>query len=157
MSAYNRGELSIEAYLVRVLAALCRQNGGEVRIKGELIDTIGEATTLTKYWDSTKQELVLQATLGMFGEVFRVVPEKQAARPMPTTAVDPLASVFRDAPPERATPAPEFLPKNNTLDDERVAEIERTRRVRQAAAVIRDELARNNRERQRQENERIPL
>src|ERR1035437_3232817 len=80
MSAYNRGELSLEAYLVRILAAMCRQSGGEIRIKGELVDAINEPTTLLKDWDSRTQELVLRTHLGTFGEVFRVTPEKPPTR-----------------------------------------------------------------------------
>ena len=149
MSAYSRGELSIEAYLVRLLAALCRQNNGEVRIKGELIDTIGEPTTLVKSWDTGAQELVLRVGVGSFVEVFRVNPEKQAQResvaaPRQAPAVrDPLARIFKDETPKPVNgETAEFLPKGSTLDDERLVGLERQRAVTRAAALIKDELRR---------------
>ena len=146
MGAYNRGELSVDAYLVRILAALARQNGGELRVKGELIDMIGESTTLTKYWDSAKQELVISASLGMFTEVFRVIPEKQTppaqVRPQ---VVDPVTRPQQ--PPVQQEE--EFLPKGTTLDDPRLAEMERARNIRAAATLLRTELERNKRARER--------
>jgi hypothetical protein len=144
VSAYNRAELSVEAYLVRILAALCRQNGGEVRVKGELIDLIGESTCLVKAWDATKQELVISASMGMFTEVFRVIPERQVPRAVTPSAevVDTAARIFTPQPKTNGPTADEFLPKGSTLDDERLAELERRRRVASAAALIRDELRR---------------
>jgi hypothetical protein len=78
--AYQKGELSLDAYLVRLLAALCRQAGGELRVKGELVDAVGEATALLKAWDSKTQEVVLTVSMGTYGEVFRVVPERQPTK-----------------------------------------------------------------------------
>lgn len=80
MPAYQKGELSLDAYLVRLLAALCRQAGGELRVKGELVDAVGEATALLKAWDSKTQEVVLTVSMGTYGEVFRVVPERQPTK-----------------------------------------------------------------------------
>jgi hypothetical protein len=143
MSAYNRGELSIEAYLVRILAALCRQNSGELRVKGELIDTIGEATTLLKSWDSAKQELVLTVAMGSFGEVYRVVPERQAQkeviapRPAPSNGqtVDPLDKLFN---PETR----EFARKGSTLEDnEKLTDLENKLKRRRVARMVAEELA----------------
>ena len=79
MSAYDRGNLSPEAYLVRILAGIVRQSGGELRVKGEQVDTIGEPTVLIKEWDPIKQELVLRAGMFKFTEVFRVNPERHIA------------------------------------------------------------------------------
>lgn len=134
MSAYDRGNLSPEAYLVRILAGIVRQNGGEVRIKGENIDHIGEATFIIKEWDATKQELVLRAGMHDFSEVFRVNPEMQRAQMPQRQPVDPLTRL----------PAEEFLPKRSTLDDDRVAALQRQKEVAQSMAVLRDELARRN-------------
>lgn len=136
MSAYNRGELSLEAYLVRILAALCRQNGGELRIKGELVDAINEPTTLLKDWDTRTQELVLRTHMGSFGEVFRVVPEKQPTREV--IAADPLR---KD--PEQPTL---FPAKGSTLDDEKLQKLERELTKKRVAAMISEDL----RKRQRQ-------
>jgi hypothetical protein len=131
LSAYNRGELSLEAYLVRILAALCRQNGGELRIKGELVDAINEPTTLLKDWDSSKQELVLRTHLGTFGEVFRVIPEKQPTKEV--IAADPIR---KEKPEEPML----FNQKTSTLDDGKLAEIEKTLTKRRIASMLKDEL-----------------
>ncbi len=136
MSAYNRGELSLEAYLVRILAALCRQNGGELRIKGELVDAINEPTTLLKDWDSRTQELVLRTHMGSFGEVFRVVPEKQPTKEV--IAADPL---------KKETEQPTlFGAKASTLDDEKLQRLERDLTKRRVARMVAEDL----RARQRQ-------
>jgi hypothetical protein len=136
LSAYNRGELSLEAYLVRILAALCRQNGGELRIKGELVDAINEPTTLLKDWDTHTQELVLRTHMGSFGEVFRVVPEKQPTKEV--IAADPI---------KREMEQPTLFPaKGSTLDDEKLQKLERELTKRRVASMISEDL----RKRQRQ-------
>jgi len=137
MSAYNRDGLSLEAYLVRILAALCRQAGGEIRIKGELIDVISEPTTLLKDWDSSKQELVLRTHMGQFGEVFRVVPEKQPTKEV--IAADPIKKL----PIEEA---PLFKPSGSSLDDAKLADLEKTLSKRRIARMMREELAANRRQ-----------
>ena len=131
MSAYNRGELSLEAYLVRILAALCRQNGGELRIKGELVDAINEPTTLLKDWDTRTQELVLRTHMGTFGEVFRVVPEKQPTKEV--IAADPLK-------PEQQRDL--FPSKGSTLDDEKLKKLETELTKRRVASMIAEDLKR---------------
>jgi hypothetical protein len=123
---------------------MCRQNGGELRVKGELIDMIGEGTVLIKAWDSQKQELVITASMGMFSEVFRVIPERQTPKPQQPQVVDP---VTRPAQPPANEE--EFLPKGTTLDDPRLAEMERARNIRAAATLLRSELERNKRTRER--------
>lgn len=142
MSAYQRGELSVDAYLVRILAALCRQNGGELRVKGELVDTVGDATALLKSWDSAKQELVLTVNMGSFGEVYRVVPERQTPKQaVPITApsngqtFDPLDKLF--------TPEPRKEPPRvaSTLDDtERLSKLESALQKRRIARLFEEEL-----------------
>jgi hypothetical protein len=131
LSAYNRGELSLEAYLVRILAALCRQNGGELRIKGELVDAINEPTTLLKDWDSSKQELVLRTHLGTFGEVFRVIPEKQPTKEV--IAADPIRKQQEEI---------TFVPpsKGTTLDDQKLTTMEKTLKKREIARLLKDEM-----------------
>lgn len=133
MPAYARGELSLEAYLCRVLAALCRQSGGEIRIKGELVDTAGESTTLLKEWDATKQELVIRTHTGMFGEVFRVVPEKQPTKEV--IAADPIRKAAQETPLDIP-----FRPSGSTMDDAKLTELERTLTKRRVASMISDEL-----------------
>lgn len=138
MPAYLRGELSLEAYLVRILSALCRANGGELRIKGELVDSINEPTTLLKDWDSSKQELVLRTHMGSFGEVFKVIPEKQ-----PTKEV--IAAVPKQTQEERPLDLP-FRPKGSTLDDGKLADMEKTLQKRRIASMLSDELERRRRQ-----------
>ena len=132
MSAYNRDGLSLEAYLVRILAALCRQAGGELRIKGELIDVIDQPTTLLKDWDGRTQELVLRTHMGTFGEVFRVIPEKQPTKEV--IAADPL----KKQPIEEA---PLFKPVGSTLDDTTLETLEKTLSKRRIARMMREEIA----------------
>lgn len=149
MPAYSRGDLSVEGYLLRILAALCKQSGGELRISGEEVDRVGEPTTLTKEWDSEKQQIVLRVESVSFREVFRLTPEKQTPKPtvdQPARIVDPF---FSPPPTRRANgeTVEEFLPKGSTLDDPRLSELERKRRVAQAVALVKDELRRRKQER----------
>jgi hypothetical protein len=140
VSAYNRGDLSVEAYLVRLLAALCRQAGGELRVRGELVDAVGEATALLKSWDPKTQEVVLTTTLGSYGEVFRVVPEKQATAPQRIALSVPL-------PPDADSPAPPPPRSSASLLDEseRLAALEIKLKKRRVASMLADELARRRR------------
>ena len=150
MPAYTRGDLSVDAYLVRILAALCRANGGEIRVKGEIVDMVGEPTALLKEWDTKTQELVLRTGVGSFTEVFRVIPEVRPARevlaiPRPVrepppppivgrpTIDDPLEKLFKDG-------NGDFTRSNTILDDDRVTKLEKERKVKLAAAAIKDYL-----------------
>ncbi len=133
MSAYNRDGLSLDAYLVRIIAALCKANGGELRVRGELVDAVGESTVLLKAWDSTKQELVLTVTMGTFGEVFKVVPERQTG-PTPVRVVDPLDKIFHDKPNGETS-----TPKTSTIDNPNLGRLEREQRLRRAAAWVKEE------------------
>ena len=119
-------------------------------MNGAEVDRVGEPTALSKEWDAERQQVVIRVESVSFREVFKLTPEKQTPRVPLTQPADPMNSIFRDAPPP-ARPtngAEEFLPKTNILDDERNVELERARKVRHAAAIIRAELARNKRERQ---------
>ena len=136
MPAYNRGEASLESYLVKIIAALCRERGGEIRVKGELIDVIDQPVTLLKSWDTSTQELVLRTTMGSFTEVYRVIPEKQPTKEV--IAADPL---------KKETEQPTLFPqKGSTLDDEKLQKLERELRKRRVASMISEDL----RKRQRQ-------
>jgi len=134
MPAYNRGDEKVDAYLVRILAAIVREHGGELRVKGHLIDEVNEATTLIKEWDKEKNELVLRSGMHSFTEVFRVVPTRPEARETVTQTHDPLIpGIPKHENPTRST---------STVDNPRLAELERKRAVAQAAATIRQELDR---------------
>ena len=148
MSAYNRDGLSVEAYLVRIIAALCKQQGGELRVKGELVDAIGEATALMKSWDSAKQELVLTVSMGSFGEIFRVVPERQTGKqpvvPTEPRLVDPLEKLFNPAPVDVTKEQPR---KTSTLEDpERLRKLEVTLQKMSIARKFREEFDARRRE-----------
>ncbi len=152
MSAYSRDGLSVEAYLARLLTAIIRQAGGELRIKGEIVDMVGEPTAFIKEWDKEKQEVVLRCGVGSFVETFRVVPEKPAGAQVaipaqaPSAAaqiVDPLVNLFRDrsAPPDTQ---PEDKPRTtSTLDNEKLVNLENNLRKRRVARLMADEIAAN--------------
>lgn len=123
--------------MVRILAAFCRQNGGELRIKGELVDAINEPTTLLKDWDSRTQELVLRTHMGSFGEVFRVVPEKQPTKEV--IAADPLKRELEQQPNL-------FPAKGSTLDDEKLQKLERDLTKRRVASMIAEDLKQRRRQ-----------
>jgi hypothetical protein len=137
MPAYTRGEASLESYLVKIIAALCRQAGGEIRIRGDQIDVIDQPVTLLKDWDSKTQELVLRTHLGSFCEVFRAIPEKQPTKEV--IAADPIRRQQEEIPlvlPLRQV--------GSTLDDAKLTEMERKLTKRRVAALITDEMKRRN-------------
>lgn len=132
MSAYHRGNNSLEAYEVRILAALCRQNGGELRIKGELIDTTPGGVQVLKGWDTAKQELVLKVNMFDFPEIWVVPPVNQPMKEV--VAADPLKK-NGDGKQEEL-----FAKKGSTLDNEKLAAMEQTLQKRRIASMLRDEL-----------------
>lgn len=119
-----------------MLAAICRQMGGEIRIKGELIDTPGDSTALMKSWDATKQELVLSTSLGTFSEVYRVTPEKQNQQH------NVIRPIERE---EQRPPANGEAPRTGStlLDDEKLKDMERTLLKRKIGAMLTEEIRRN--------------
>jgi hypothetical protein len=137
MPAYSRGNASLESYLVKIIAALCRQAGGEIRIRGDMIDIIDQPVTLLKDWDSKTQELVLRTHLGSFGEVFRAIPEAQPTKEV--IAADPIRKQVPEEPNL-------FAPKGSTLDDQKLTELERKLTKRRVAALLSDELKNRNRQ-----------
>lgn len=132
MPAYSRGNASLESYLVKIIAALCRQAGGEIRIRGDLIDVIDQPVTLLKDWDSRSQELVLRTHLGSFGEVFKAIPEAQPTKEVITA--DPIR--------KQAEPEATVRPSGSTLDNEKLADMEKKLQKRRIAAMLSDELKR---------------
>jgi hypothetical protein len=132
MPAYSRGNASLESYLVKIIAALCRQAGGEIRIRGDLIDVIDQPVTLLKDWDSRSQELVLRTHLGSFGEVFKAIPEAQPTKEVITA--DPIR--------KQAEPEATVRPSGSTLDNDKLADMEKKLQKRRIAAMLSDELKR---------------
>jgi hypothetical protein len=140
MSAYSRGDASLENYLVKIIAALCKMNGGQLRLKGELVDMIDQSVMLMKHWDSLSQELVLTTNTGSFPEVFIARPEKQPAKEV--IAADPIR---RQAQEEIPLTLP-LRPRASTLDDERTALLEKKVDKVRLARKIREEIDAANRE-----------
>jgi hypothetical protein len=162
MPAHNRGELSLEGYLLRVLAALCRQSGGELRIAGAEVDRVGEATSLIKEWDADRQQVVLRVETIGFREVFRLTPEKQPPQVVmrPAQVVDPIARTATPAQTQPTAEAPigdDYLPKRSLLDeDERLIKLAKERKLAKGVAAIRAHLRQKEAERLK-EQERIDL
>lgn len=103
-----------------------------MRVKGELIDTPGDATALMKTWDQKTQELVLTVSMGSFSEVYRVVPERQnqGAFVFPKPQSQPQDA--EDTEPKRTG--------STILDDEKLSKLERLLTKRRVAAMMADEL-----------------
>jgi hypothetical protein len=137
MPAYSRGNASLESYLVKIIAALCKQNGGSIRVKGELVDVIDHPVTLLKEWDSSTQELVLRTHTGSFGEVFRAIPEAQPTKEV--IAADPIRKQVPEEPNL-------FAPKGSTLDDNKLTELERQLTKRRVASMISEDLKKRQRQ-----------
>lgn len=132
MSAYNPEGIGTEAYLTRIISAICKQSGGSIRIKGELVDAVGESTVFTTEWDSSKQELVLTAPVGTHVRVFRVIPENQKVKEV--VAADPLK--------KQAEQESTMRPVGSTLDDAKLEQMEKTLQKRRIASMLNDEFKR---------------
>ena len=135
MPAHSRGNLSLEAYLTRILAALAKRNGGELRIKGAEVDAVDNTTNLMKDWDPKRQEVVLRFSTP-FSEIYRVAPERPAQRETPV-----------HAPPIEQGELPLSIPRrSSTVDDnEKLARIVNNLNKRKIARMIVDEQAERRR------------
>lgn len=109
MPAHDRGNAKLEAYLVRILAAIVKNAGGELRVKASEVDVIDERTILVKDYDSDAQELVFRCG-SAFNEVYRVSPEAPLCQTMKSSLspVSGTASI-----PSR----PESSPSESTKED----------------------------------------
>jgi len=142
MPAYNRGDLAPAAYFERILSALVRKAGGEIRVPGELVDRINEATTVAFFWDRKKQEVVIRGAVEdeMLIDIFRVTPENAApARLPPPRIVDPLEkTLFRENARAAQPPPPESIDRNNNnpMDDEAVKRAENAKALRMAKMLV---------------------
>lgn len=128
MSAHDRSGASVESYLCRLVAALCKKNGGELRVRGADVDKITEPAVLIKDWDDEKQEVVIR--LGSaFNEVYRVNP----SQPKVATQWQPAEVPAQTT--ETAKPK-----KTSTLEDnEKLGELEaKMKRHRIARMVVED-------------------
>lgn len=86
MPAHDRGATRLDAYLIRILAAVVkRTKDGELRLPAEAIDGIDENCIVIKDFDSKTGDLVFR-TGSRFNEVYRVTPEVPAWQTKPTTS-----------------------------------------------------------------------
>lgn len=147
MPAHSRGSESVESYLTRVLAALCRQQNGEVRLKGALLDSVPGDEKITIDWDASAQELCIRVITG-FGEVYRIDGASWPTRTESQPAQPKVISI-----PAPTTPAPTQVNlqehqdrvRATTMDTERLAELENKMIRERLYARIRrdtDEMAR---------------
>jgi len=106
----DRGELSPQVYATLLLIAAVRLHGGELRIPTLLLEAVKGGESILHDFDFGTQELVLRC--GSVSANLLALPqeEKWATKPNPLPA-KPLPT-FSDRP-------------KSTLDDERVAELER--------------------------------
>lgn len=114
-------------------------NGGEIRIKGELVDVIDQSVTLMKFWDSSTQELVLTTHMGSFPEVFIARPEKQPTKEV--IAADPIRKQVQEEIPLTLP----LRPKASTLDDDKAVALEKKVDKIRLARKIREEMDAANR------------
>jgi len=123
MPAHSRGSESVESYLTRVLAALCRQSNGEVRLKGATLDSVPGDEKISVDWDSAQQELVIRA-ITPYGEVYYVngalAWKNPEAPPKPTVVTIPAP---QNPPPQNFQPHDDKV-RATTLDTERLVELE---------------------------------
>lgn len=77
MPSYSRGNQPPLEYYLRILLALVRKSGGELRIKCSDIDRVSEKTMLDTDYDAEANELVLRAR-SQFGETVIIQPEAHA-------------------------------------------------------------------------------
>jgi hypothetical protein len=74
MPSHTRGKQEPLAYYTRVLLALARREGGELRIKCSDIDSLNERAILYTDYDGVSGELVIRAGT-QFAEMVVVSPE----------------------------------------------------------------------------------
>jgi hypothetical protein len=112
----DRGDLSPQVYATLLLIAAVRLHGGELRLPAIMLEDVRGGMSILHDFDSTTQELVLRC--GSVSANLLALPqeEKWATKPNPLPA-KPLPT-FSDR--LNATSA-----SASTLDNERVAELER--------------------------------
>jgi hypothetical protein len=141
ISAYSRGDLAPAAYFERILSALVRKAGGEIRVPGELVDRINEATTVAFFWDRKKQEVVIRGAVEdeLLIDIFRVTPENAQPKLPAPRLVDPLEkTLFRENVRSAQPPPPQYIDRNNNnpMDDEAVKRAENAKALRMAKMLV---------------------
>lgn len=150
MAGHTRGDLTPASYFERYIACLVRKSdSGELRVSGAEFDKLtNEATTLTFYWDSAAQEIVVRGARAeeLVIDTFRVNPENSAQRTQPQSRiVDPLdKTLFRASQQQQPNPPLEFTRSNlRPIDDAAAKEAEDERVLARAKQLVREMIRRN--------------
>ena len=151
MAGHTRGDLTPASYFERYIACLVRKSGdGELRVSGAEFDKLtNEATTLTFYWDSAAQEIVVRGARAeeLVIDTFRVNPENSAQRTQPQSRiVDPLdKTLFRvNQQQHPSNPPLEFTRSSlRPIDDAAAKEAEDERVLARAKQLVREMIKRN--------------
>jgi hypothetical protein len=158
MPAHDRGSTKLDAYLVRILAAVVRRaKEGELRVKVEDVDAIDEGCILVKDFDSTTGELIFR-TGSRYNEVYKVLPEVpcqtktttilgSSPSPPATPMASPSPSESAGDPEEQIRRSRERLASTLKTNEE-LAQMEKQYLQRRVAAQVRQELKQRSTEQQ---------
>ena len=144
MPAHSRGAENVEGYLIRVLAALCRQSKGEIRVKGATLDQVAPGEKIATDWDATTQEIVIR-TITDFGEVYSVDGSTAWTRKIAQPPKQDQVSVSEPSPISIPMPPASDKIRVTTMDTERIVELENK--------IARQSLLKRIREYKKQEEE----
>lgn len=127
--------LSSNGKLIRILAALCRRSGGELRIPLDEVDTPGDPTQLDYFRDRATQEFIVRTAKEneVLIESMRLTPE--VVRPATTAVATPAPIPINQPVPEGG-----FTASSKGLSEEQLASIEKSLQKRRVAALLREEL-----------------
>jgi hypothetical protein len=130
MPLHDRGTAKLDAYLTRILAALAKKAGGELRISAAEIAVLDERVTLVRDFDEQTQEVVLRWGSPAC-EVYRVAGD--AAWQTTPRTVAPVAE-----PATPATPQTEPL-RSGVPDNEKLYKLETALLRRRVARLYRED------------------
>lgn len=127
-SATREGE-KFESYLIRVLAALLKERGGELRIKKNLLET-GERIGYQSDYDAEKNEVIFRLSSKESELVLTNYGEQQGQW------VDPAKKITTTSSTEQETPARK---SSNLLEEnQRLVELDNQMRRRSIARQVLD-------------------
>lgn len=63
MDRSNRDKLSDEQFIVTILCALLKKEGGSIRVPENYMDSVGSKDILTIYFDEESRELIISSNL----------------------------------------------------------------------------------------------
>jgi hypothetical protein len=119
--------------LTRVLSALCKTNGGEMRVANELVDAPGDATQIHLLRDRKTNELIIRTAKEneLPLKTFSVTPENIAPQTV-NAPVPQQESAQAELPLERST-------HTNVLDKKGLEKLESQLQARRVLRMIDDE------------------